>query len=77
MNKCEYCELRDECEDRWIQVGNDTLCENFTKVYCNFTICIYNNNEECSKDIIHLDERVDDIFVGCPDAEWIKDEVKE
>lgn len=47
-----------------------------TKVYCNFINCIYNINEECNKDIIYLDERVEDIFIGCPDAEW-ENEVEE
>lgn len=77
MNKCEYCRFRDECEDERNQMCNNILFKNFIKIYCDFTICIYNNNGKCSKDVIHLDERVDDIFVGCPDAEWVEDEVEE
>lgn len=41
-----------------------------TKVLCDFRKCVYNQNKVCTKEIINLDERVKNIFVGCPDAEW-------
>lgn len=41
-----------------------------TMVYCGFTDCIYNKNGECDKDKIYLDELVEDIYIGCPNAEW-------
>lgn len=41
-----------------------------TKVLCGFRICIYNQSGVCTKEVIDLDERVEDLIVGCPDAEW-------
>ena len=48
-----------------------------TKVLCSFRECVfikdYDSDEEigiCSKEEIVLDEAVEDICVGCPDAEW-------
>ena len=48
-----------------------------TKVLCGFKECVfikdYDPNEGvgiCSKEEIVLDERVEDIFVGCPDTKW-------
>lgn len=41
-----------------------------SKVLCGFRECIYNQDRVCTKDVINLDERVEDIFVGCPDTEW-------
>lgn len=48
-----------------------------TKVLCGFKNCIfikdYDPNEDvgvCSKEEIVLDERVEDVFIGCPNAEW-------
>lgn len=41
-----------------------------TKVLCDFKKCIYNRNGVCTKEVIDLDERVEDVFVGCPDSEW-------
>ena len=40
-----------------------------TMVYCGFTDCIHNKDKECNKDEIYLDEQVEDIIIGCPDAE--------
>ena len=51
------------------------ICE--TKVYCGFTDCIYNKDEECTKDTIFLYEEVEDIFIGCPDAVCEESEVEE
>lgn len=47
-----------------------------TMVYCGFIDCIYNKDKECNKDEIYLDELVEDIIIGCPDAEW-ESEVEE
>lgn len=52
-----------------------------TKVICSYVDCKYLKDVDggygiCGKDEITLDEAVDMIFVGCPDAEaW--DEVEE
>lgn len=57
---------RDKVEE-WIVhplMGEDRV------VLCGFKKCVYNQNGVCMKEVIHLDERVEDIFVGCPDAEW-------
>ncbi len=43
---------------------------NYTEVLCDFKRCIYNQNGVCTKEVIDLDERVEDVFIGCPDAEW-------
>lgn len=51
------------------------VCE--TKVYCGFTDCIYNKDEECTKDTISLYEEVENIFIGCPNAVWVESEDKE
>lgn len=40
------------------------------KVFCDFIDCLYNEHAECNKEEIYLDDRVNDIFIGCPDAEW-------
>lgn len=45
-----------------------------TKVLCDFRECIYNQDGICTKEVIELDERVEDILVGCPDAEWEGDD---
>ena len=50
-----------------------------TKVLCTYFECLYNEhtNESdygiCKKEIIVLDEEVDNVFIGCPCAIW-KDE---
>ena len=41
-----------------------------TKVLCSFRECTYNQNGACTKEVIDLDTRVEDVFVGCPDSEW-------
>ena len=41
-----------------------------TKVLCDFKRCIYNQSGICTKEVIDLDERVEEVFIGCPDAEW-------
>lgn len=53
-----------------------------TYVMCTYYDCIHNrrwDSEEeygvCCKKIITLDDRVGNIFCGCPDSEWVnKDE---
>ena len=40
-----------------------------TTVHCAYEECIYNQDTECTKDEIYLDDSVEDILVGCPDAE--------
>lgn len=45
-----------------------------TRVLCEFKECIYNQDNECIKDEIWLDEHVSNIDVGCPDAEWEESE---
>lgn len=52
------------------QIIIEKIEKTITVVYCDFTDCIYNIDGKCSKKVICLDNRVDDIFVGCPDAEW-------
>lgn len=46
-----------------------------TKVYCNFKECHYISQWAdtmgiCIKDEIILDDAVEAIMFGCPDAEW-------
>lgn len=41
-----------------------------TDVLCDFDECNFYKGGHCTKDKIYLDERVNDIYVGCPDAEW-------
>ena len=41
-----------------------------TRVFCEFKECIYNKDDECTKDDIWLDENVSNIDIGCPDAVW-------
>lgn len=53
-----------------------------TDVYCTFKNCIYWKKDTenswdigiCTKDFILLDDAVNDIMFGCPDAEWIDEE---
>lgn len=55
----------EKCETK-----NQSKVKEMTKVLCDFRKCIYNHNGVCTKEVIDLDERVEDIFIGCPDAEW-------
>lgn len=52
------------------QIIVEKIEKTITAVRCDFADCIYNVGGKCSKKEIYLDNRVDDIFVGCPDAEW-------
>ena len=51
-----------------------------TRVICTFHQCKHLTDIDdegygiCGKEEITLDERVDNIFVGCPDAEWNTEE---
>ena len=52
-----------------------------TKVFCGFQECIFckewdkeNLEGVCTKDCIHLDNEIENIYVGCPDAEWEDEE---
>ena len=52
------------------------------EVYCTFDECIYYKVHDedygtCTKDHITLDERVQNILYGCPDAEWDEQSGKE
>ena len=57
-------------ESKLGQIIVEKIEKTITIVHCDFADCIYNINGKCSKKEICLDNRVDDIFVGCPDAEW-------
>ena len=48
-----------------------------TRVFCDFKECIYNKDDECTKDDIWLDEYVSNIDIGCPDAVWEESEAEE
>ena len=52
------------------QIIIEKIEKTITAVRCDFADCIYNVGGKCSKKEIYLDNRVDDIFIGCPDAEW-------
>jgi len=52
------------------QIIIEKIEKTITIVHCDFTDCIYNIDGKCSKKEIYLDNRVNDIFTGCPDAEW-------
>lgn len=52
------------------QIIVEKIEKTITVVHCDFTDCTYNIDGKCSKKEICLDNRVDDIFIGCPDAEW-------
>lgn len=61
--------------DEWKRADIDDLIDAYEnrlkgKVLCSFLECFYNENGICAKEFIDLDERVEDIFIGCPDAEW-------
>lgn len=52
------------------QIIIEKIKKTITVIHCDFTDCVYNIDGKCSKKEICLDNRVDDVFVGCPDAEW-------
>lgn len=67
--------LYDSCS-KWkgIDRTGEERPKSMTRVICGFDGCKYWTKGEylgiCMKNEIILDEAVDGIFVGCPDAEW-------
>lgn len=46
-----------------------------TRVLCGYADCKYYKHQyedvgECQREEILLDDNVDSVYVGCPDAEW-------